>query len=125
MSARFEIPVVAIEFDEGGKAIWVQQPSGTVLRIQCSGQIKVRTGCTNNVPHADINVVGDIEICIPNETPTMLPTVRCPQCQMMVEPEELEPEDNPDNPEIRCSACGYVDDAVQWGVAQLPRLERS
>lgn len=52
-------------FVEGGKAIWVNGPEGNVLRIQCSGRINIRRECANFCPHADINVVGDIEICMP------------------------------------------------------------
>lgn len=59
------VPVAAVEFDEGGNTIWVQSEGGTVLRVKCSGRIRVKESCTNIVPHADMNVMGDIEICLP------------------------------------------------------------
>lgn len=61
------IRVAVIEFMEGGKALWVHNNKGmTVLRIQCTGNIKIDNECTNVCAHSDINVVGDINICIPN-----------------------------------------------------------
>ena len=61
-----EIPVAMLEFVDGGKAIWIHDPNGgTVLRIQCTGNVTANYGCENVCAHADINVVGDIEICIP------------------------------------------------------------
>lgn len=63
-----KIPVVLLEFVEGGKAIWITGPQGgNVLRIQCTGIVKTHSGCQNLCPHADINVTGDIEICIPDK----------------------------------------------------------
>jgi len=62
---RIEIPVALVEFDEGGHTIWVQSMEGTVLRIKCTGKIKVDKRCQNNVAHADMEVQGDIEVCLP------------------------------------------------------------
>lgn len=62
---RVEIPVVLVEFDDEGNTIWVQSEGGTVLRIKCTGKIKVDSKCINNVAHADMMVEGDIEICLP------------------------------------------------------------
>ena len=59
------IPVVELEFREGGNTLWIHSPGGTVLRIQCSGQIRVDGSCENPIPHADVQVHGDIAICIP------------------------------------------------------------
>lgn len=60
------IPVAIAEFSEGGKAIWIHNDRGcTVFRIQCTGRIKTHKGCVNICAHADLNVEGDIEICIP------------------------------------------------------------
>jgi len=62
-----QIDVAMLEFSEGGKALWVHNDQGsTVLRIQCTGRIKVHQGCTNICAHADINVNGDIEVCLPD-----------------------------------------------------------
>lgn len=66
--SRFLIPVRAIEFHEGQNTIWVHGTGGTVLRIRCSGKINVKPACTNPVAHADVEVHGDIEICVPEDT---------------------------------------------------------
>ena len=59
------IEVVGLEFIEGGNTIWVHgADGGTMLRIQCSGQIRVNP-CQSPVAHADVRVAGDIEICVP------------------------------------------------------------
>lgn len=61
-----EIDVAVMEFSEGGKAIWIHNNKGcTVLRIQCTGKVKIHKPCDNICAHADINVIGDIEVCIP------------------------------------------------------------
>lgn len=61
---RIEIPVVVIEFDEGGHTIWVQfQKGATILRIKCTDTLKVLRDCENIVSHADILVPGDIAEC--------------------------------------------------------------
>lgn len=61
-----QINVAVLEFTEGGMAIWIHDKKGcTVIRIQCTGKVKIHEGCTNICPHADINVKGDIEICMP------------------------------------------------------------
>lgn len=63
-----QIPVAVVEFHEGGRAIWVHDAQGsTVLRIQCTGNVLVNPGCVNICAHSDINVIGDIEICIPEK----------------------------------------------------------
>lgn len=60
------IEVVELEFVEGGNTIWVHGPQGaTVLRVKCSGQIKVQRGCENVCAHGDMEVTGDINICMP------------------------------------------------------------
>jgi hypothetical protein len=65
-----KIPVLLMEFVEGGRAIWIHNKQGsTVLRIQCTGAVRLHKGCTNISPHADINVVGNIEVCVPSEKP--------------------------------------------------------
>src|SRR5687767_1963597 len=62
------IDVAVLEFSEGGRAIWVHDSQGsTVLRIQCTGKVKIHKSCENICAHSDINVIGDIEICIPDE----------------------------------------------------------
>lgn len=62
-----QIAVAMMEFCDAGRSIWIHDNEGsTVLRIQCTGKVKLHYGCTNICPHSDINVVGDIEICIPD-----------------------------------------------------------
>jgi len=61
-----QIQVSVLEFAEGGRALWVHDARGcTVLRIQCTGKVKIHKGCTNICAHADINVIGNIEVCVP------------------------------------------------------------
>lgn len=65
-----QIDVALMEFKEGGKAIWIHNRKGqTVLRIQCTGEIKIHPGCCNTCAHADLNVSGNIDVCIPDEKP--------------------------------------------------------
>ncbi len=61
----FMLDVLAIEFTTGQKTLWVHGKAGTVLRIKCTGQIKVTKCTTSPVPHADLMVDGDIEFCVP------------------------------------------------------------
>lgn len=54
-----------MEFDDGGNTIWIHGPKGaTVLRIKAGGRIKVNQSCENICTHADLEVKGDIEICL-------------------------------------------------------------
>lgn len=63
---RHNIEACEIEFYEGGNTIWVHSPLGaTVLRIQCTGRIEVRKACENPVAHADMQVQGNIDVCVP------------------------------------------------------------
>jgi hypothetical protein len=63
---RILIDVAGLEFREGGNTIWIHSPTGgTTLRIRCTGKIVVDPKCTNNIAHADVQVDGDIVICIP------------------------------------------------------------
>jgi hypothetical protein len=63
---RHEIPAALIEFDEGGRTIWVQSRKGaTILRIQTKGKIVVDNCCENIVAHSDMQVDDDIYVCIP------------------------------------------------------------
>jgi hypothetical protein len=55
---------MGLEFEEGGNTIWVHGSCGTLLRIKCSGQIKVKR-CSAPGAHADVLVGGDIEFCVP------------------------------------------------------------
>ena len=61
---RVILPALGVELVEGGNTIWVQGPDGTVLRIQCTGSIKIKS-CAVGGPHGDCQVQGDIELCIP------------------------------------------------------------
>ncbi len=71
---RQEIRVSILEFDEGGHTLWVHGPKGgTVLRIKCSGTIRVNPECDNICAHSDIMVEGDIEVCVPTRRRTSKP----------------------------------------------------
>jgi hypothetical protein len=61
---RIQLEAVGLEFEETGNTIWVQGMHGTLLRIKCSGQIKVKR-CAAPGAHADVLVAGDIEVCVP------------------------------------------------------------
>lgn len=62
---RIGIAVAAIEYNEGGNTLWVQGYGGTVLRIKTDGKI-TSSACANSpsVSHADLDVSGDIHICL-------------------------------------------------------------
>jgi len=63
---RHKIEVCELEFDEGGNTLWIHSSAGaTVLRIKCTGKVTINKCCENIVPHADMMVQGDINICIP------------------------------------------------------------
>ncbi len=66
--ARIKIPVVELEFEEGGNTIWVHNPIGaTVLRIKTMGKITTNKECENVCSHSDIIVPDDINICLAND----------------------------------------------------------
>lgn len=69
---RIILAAYGLEFQENGNTIWVQGPMGTLLRIQCSGQVKVKP-CDAPGAHADVFVSGDIEICVPVREPAPAP----------------------------------------------------
>lgn len=60
-----ELGETVLEIDDGGRTIWLNAAGGNVLRIKCTGKVKVHKRCSNNITHADIHVHGDIEVCIP------------------------------------------------------------
>jgi len=65
-----QIEVAQLEYSEDGRTMWIHNSQGcTVLRIQCTGKIVEHDGCINICAHADINVQGDIQICIPGKRP--------------------------------------------------------
>jgi hypothetical protein len=64
--SRVVLDALGIEFVEGGNTIWVHGKEGTILRIKCTGRIAV-DACSAPSAHADMIVVGDIKICIPDE----------------------------------------------------------
>ena len=69
---RIQIPVHTLEFDEGGKTIWVHSPIGaTVLRIQSKGGVTADRNCTNVCAHADIQIDQPVNFCLPplNDAP--------------------------------------------------------
>lgn len=59
-----KIPVIEIDYVEGGKALWVHGPKGdTPLRVTCSGVVKVVTvDGYLDAPTIDLNVTGNITI---------------------------------------------------------------
>jgi hypothetical protein len=68
-SRRIQIPVAQLEFDVGGRAIWVHSELGmTVLRVTCSGEIKVIPSSAGYT-YADLNVIGDMNIFVPVKDP--------------------------------------------------------
>lgn len=70
MRRRVEIPLVGMEFDDGGNTIWVHgDRGGTVLRVKTKGTIHVRDGC-ELVSHSDIVVDGDIHFCVSDDVKT-------------------------------------------------------
>lgn len=61
-----KIAAAQIEYQEGGRAIWIHNDKGvTVMRINCSGQVKTHRNHRVVCASADINVEGDINICLP------------------------------------------------------------
>lgn len=64
---KVRIPVRLLEFDEGHHTLWVHSAEGTVLRLKCSGTIKINRGGVTLAPHADVWVDGDIDIFVPEE----------------------------------------------------------
>lgn len=62
---RVLLECVGLEFEEGGNTLWIHGMHGTILRIKCSGKIAVKS-CQAPGPHADIQVNGDIEFCVPD-----------------------------------------------------------
>lgn len=61
---RIKIPVYEVEFNVQGNTIWIQSKLGTMLRIKCTGEIKI-DGCTSSpMSHSDVMVSGDIHVCL-------------------------------------------------------------
>ena len=63
--SRIMLDCAGLEFYEAGNTIWIHGQHGTILRIQCSGRITVKS-CQAPGTHADIRVNGDIEFCVPD-----------------------------------------------------------
>lgn len=70
--ARVQLEAVGLEFDEGGNTIWIHGLGGTLLRIKCSGRIRVNE-CSAPTAHADVMVHGDIAFCVPVDETTTEP----------------------------------------------------
>ena len=64
---RIQICADMLEFNVGGNTIWIQSKKGTVMRIKCTGTIKVDACTTNPSSHSDVIVNGDINFCISND----------------------------------------------------------
>lgn len=69
MGRRVQIPVSMVEFDEGGRTIWVhsEDGAGTVMRIKLSTGIHTKEECENNCSHIDITMT----------EPSVVPPVFC------------------------------------------------
>lgn len=74
--ARVTIPLVALEFDEGGDTLWFQGIGGTVFRLKTTGGIHTRTCIPSDAPpasrapavsHGDLLVTEPVEICLGND----------------------------------------------------------
>jgi hypothetical protein len=63
------IPVLAIEFREGGNTLWVHDRNGTVLRLKTLNGTITSKSCQSPTSHGDAFIQGDLEICIAEETP--------------------------------------------------------
>ena len=66
------IPVLAIEFREGGNTLWIHGPQGeTVLRLKTlNGAITSKRCQSSPVSHGDAIIQGDLEICVGDEGAT-------------------------------------------------------
>ena len=64
------IPVMAIEFREGGNTLWIHGPQGgTVLRLKTlDGEITSKRCQSSPIAHGDAIIQGDLEICIAANT---------------------------------------------------------
>lgn len=70
MRGRVVLPVIALEFHEGGNTIWIHGPEGgTLLRIKTQGKVTSSCCITSPISHGDIRVQEDIHICIGKDEP--------------------------------------------------------
>lgn len=53
---RRVISVEALEFDEGGRTLWVQGPYGTVLRVPHGTTFSTEQCRTSRSSHADLTI---------------------------------------------------------------------
>lgn len=60
------IPVIAIEFREGGNTLWIHGPQGgTILRLKTlNGAITSKRCQSSPSTHGDAIIQGDLEICV-------------------------------------------------------------
>ncbi|TAL42823.1 MAG: hypothetical protein EPN91_07550 [Salinibacterium sp.] len=63
---RVQLEATGLEFEEDGNTIWVHGLRGTILRIQCTGKIRMISCDAGATPHADVKVHGDIAMCVPD-----------------------------------------------------------
>ena len=64
--AFYQVDVAVLEFYDGQSTVWVHDANGhTILRIKCTGGIKVNSKCENPAVHSDVVVDGPMEICVP------------------------------------------------------------
>jgi hypothetical protein len=62
------IPVLAIEFREGGNTLWIHGQGGTVLRLKTLDGTITSTACASPVSHGDAIIKGSLKICLANES---------------------------------------------------------
>jgi hypothetical protein len=63
---RVVIPVVEVEFEEGGNTLWIHAADGTTpLRFKATGKITSQVCKNSPVTHGDAMIDGDLCICIP------------------------------------------------------------
>lgn len=58
------IPVLAIEFHEGGNTLWIHGQGGTVLRLKTLKGVITSKSCQSPTSHGDAFIQGDLEICV-------------------------------------------------------------
>jgi len=68
--ATVMIPVLAIEFREGGNTLWIHGPEGgTVLRLKTLDGVITSKQCQSSpISHGDAIIQGDLEICVAANT---------------------------------------------------------
>ena len=61
------IPVLAIEFREGGNTLWIHGQGGTVLRLKTVNGAITSKSCQSPTSHGDAFIQGNLEICLADD----------------------------------------------------------